>query len=85
MIILNKARNSSLPPLMYYAKGVWETRRNPGQSDGRTRRIDLADREFDRDENVNGRRGFLRCQRRPRDMNEEVGPSGNVQCRRIEV
>lgn len=40
-----------------------------------SRRIDLAQRKVDKDENVNGRRGTLRNQRRRPERPQEPGPS----------
>lgn len=61
MIVLNRTRQSTTPPLMYYSKGVWVShRRGQDDEDVKSARIDLAQRQVDRDENVNGRRGTLK-------------------------
>lgn len=46
---------------MYYSKGVWVShRRGQEEEDARSGRIDLAQRQVDKDENVNGKRGTLK-------------------------
>lgn len=65
---------------MYYSKGVWVSRRR-GEDDNdnsKSPRIDSAQREVDKDENVNGTRGTLRNQRR--EMNNKTGPSDEPHC-----
>lgn len=52
---------------MYYSKGVWVSRDESRKSP----RIDLAQREVDRDENVNGRRGTLKNHKRQADNKDD--------------
>lgn len=61
MVVLNRTRQSTTPPLMYYSKGVWVShRRSQDDENVKSARIDLAQRPVDKDENVNGRRGTLK-------------------------
>lgn len=67
-MVLNRIRENQTCPIVYYPKNSWVTRRNP-QEDSKLARIDLANRQPDRDENVNGRRGVLRNHKR--EANDE--------------
>lgn len=53
---MSRSKTSSVPSIMYYSKGVW-----CDQDEGRDRR----QKQEDRDENINGRRGTLRNARPP--------------------
>jgi hypothetical protein len=68
IVVLNRIRENQTCPIVYYPKNSWVTRRNP-QEDSKLARIDLANRQPDRDENVNGRRGVLRNHKR--EANDE--------------
>nr|XP_022919106.1 F-box only protein 42-like isoform X2 [Onthophagus taurus] len=57
IIVLNRGRQSSSSPLMYFSKGVWAPPRLDGDPDAQRRN---SQRSIDTDENVNGRRGVLK-------------------------
>lgn len=73
IVVLNRIREDQTCPIVYYPKNSWVNRRNP-QEDSKSARIDLASREQDRDENVNGRRGVLRNHKREADDDEVYQP-----------
>lgn len=54
------------PSFTYYSKGVWVPPRENEINNGRepNKRIDAAHRQVDNDENVNGRRGTFKTQKR---------------------
>lgn len=67
---------------MYYSKGAWVSqRRAQDDEDVKSARIDLAQRQVDKDENVNGRRGTLKNVRRELDsrVHEDVGEAHSSQ------
>lgn len=74
--MLNRSRHSSTPSLIFYSKGAW----GPGRESNHQRyeRLNIPKsesvlRQVDPDENVNGRRGTLRSQKRanPDSRDEE--------------
>lgn len=74
--MLNRLRETEISPITYYPKTTWlNTRTVP--DDGRLARIDLASRPPDTDENVNGKRGTLRNQKREVSLDEEPVPGGS--------
>ncbi|KYB27517.1 F-box only protein 42 [Tribolium castaneum] len=73
IVMLNRIREDQTCPIVYYPKNSWVNRRSP-QEDSKLARIDLASREPDRDENVNGRRGVLRNQKREADDDDVYQP-----------
>uniref|UniRef100_A0A6P7FJY5 F-box only protein 42 n=1 Tax=Diabrotica virgifera virgifera TaxID=50390 RepID=A0A6P7FJY5_DIAVI len=65
IVVLNRIKESDKCHIAYYPKTTWNL--DSGRTapeDSRLSRIDLANRATDRDENVNGRRGTLRNQKR---------------------
>ena len=69
---------------MYYSKGVWvPPRENQEQQEQRAqnKRIDVAQRQIDKDENVNGRRGTLKGIKRNNsdagEYNRPLSSNGN--------
>lgn len=63
---------------MYYSKGVWVShRRGQDDDDVKSARIDLARRQVDRDENVNGKRGTLKNVRRDADGGVDDDPEAH--------
>lgn len=72
--MLNRIYEDPTCPVVYYPKNSWVTRRN-AHEDGKSARIDLASRQPDRDENVNGKRGILRNHKR--EAEDEPGCSNN--------
>ncbi|KAF7281864.1 hypothetical protein GWI33_004106 [Rhynchophorus ferrugineus] len=90
IVVLNRIRQNEESPIVYYPRSHWN---QTAPEDGRLSRIDLANRRPDRDENVNGRRGFLKNPKREVDDIEEEdrfisvpGPSGlgsSVEVKRI--
>lgn len=73
IVVLNRLKETETSPITYYPKTTWlNTRTVP--DDGRLARIDLAARPPDTDENVNGKRGTLRNQKREVSLDEESIP-----------
>lgn len=74
--MLNRLRETETSLITYYPKTTWlNTRTVP--DDGRLARIDLASRPPDTDENVNGKRGTLRNQKREVSLDEEPLPGNS--------
>ncbi|XP_066155294.1 F-box only protein 42-like isoform X1 [Euwallacea fornicatus] len=61
IVILNRVKQEKDMPIVYYPRSQWA--KVPSE-DARKKRIDLASRKLDRDENVNGQRGEFRNVRR---------------------
>lgn len=82
LIVLNRTRQSTTPPFIYYSKGVWVSHRHgQDEEDVKPSRIDLAHRQVDKDENVNGKRGTLKNVRKGTDggvNNDVAGPSSQL-------
>ncbi|CAH1118044.1 unnamed protein product [Phaedon cochleariae] len=75
IVVLNRIREPEASPIAYYPKATWTMNVNRmSPEDGRLARIDLAGRRTDRDDNVNGKRGTLRNQKR--EAEEEEGHVG---------
>lgn len=70
IVVLNRLREEETSPITYYPKATWVNCRTV-PDDGRLARIDLASRPPDTDENVNGKRGTLRNQKREVSLDEE--------------
>lgn len=66
LIVLNRVQVPETTTIAYYPKSSWGV----GNEDGRTARIDLANRTNDIDENINGRHGVLRNKKREIEENE---------------
>lgn len=64
--MLNRSRHIKTPSFTYYSKGVWVPPRENEINNGTeaNSRIDAAHRQVDNDENVNGRRGTFKTQKR---------------------
>ncbi|GJQ67255.1 hypothetical protein Trydic_g8160 [Trypoxylus dichotomus] len=77
IIVLNRSRQSTTPPFMYYSKRVWvPPRENQNQNDANNEGSSRGrnDKKVDTDENVNGRRGTLKGLKR---NNSDVGEHSN--------
>lgn len=86
IVVLNRIKQNEDTPIVYYPRSHWN---QTLPEDGRLSRIDLANRRLDKDENVNGRRGFLKKLFKNKkevedDEEEDPGPSGMVEVRRIQ-
>lgn len=81
-MVLNRIKESDKSPIAaYYPKATWNVASaRTAPEDGRLSRIDLANRANDKDDNVNGKRGTLRNQKRVAEEEErpQGGSSGNV-------
>ncbi|XP_017767920.1 PREDICTED: F-box only protein 42 [Nicrophorus vespilloides] len=86
IIVLSRSKESTeIPPFMYISKGVWVSREEAERSQrGQQHRIDLAHRQVDRDENVNGRRGVLKGTKKSNPVEVVVAGSSGVQNNRPE-
>lgn len=69
IVVLNRIRENQSNSIVYYPKNSWINRRNP-EEESKSARIDLANREPDRDENINGRRGVLRSRKGVEDLDQ---------------
>ncbi|CAH1105695.1 unnamed protein product [Psylliodes chrysocephalus] len=82
IVVLNRIKESDKSPIAaYYPKATWNVASaRTAPEDGRLSRIDLANRANDKDDNVNGKRGTLRNQKRVAEEEERPlgGSSGNV-------
>lgn len=84
IVVLNRIREDQTCPIVYYPKNVWGNhRRNPRQ-DSKSHRIDLANREPDKDENVNGRRGVLKNHKREAE-DDDLYQAGSSNNQRLEL
>ncbi|KAG5900702.1 hypothetical protein JTB14_038220 [Gonioctena quinquepunctata] len=76
IVVLNRIREPESCPIAYYPKTTWNINNRTSPEDGRLARIDLASRQNDRDENVNGKRGTLRNHKREVEEEDSVMAGG---------
>ncbi|XP_023017017.2 F-box only protein 42 isoform X1 [Leptinotarsa decemlineata] len=76
IVMLNRIQEPEISPIAYYPKNTWNIDNRTVPEDGRSARIDLASRNNDKDENVNGKRGTLRNSKREAEDEEPVVVTG---------
>ncbi|KAJ8918194.1 hypothetical protein NQ315_014060 [Exocentrus adspersus] len=80
IVVLNRIREANNSSIAYYPKTTWCVNNQNVPDDGRLARIDLAARQPDKDDNVNGKRGILRNRKREAD-DEDLINSSNLATR----
>ncbi|XP_018572049.1 F-box only protein 42 [Anoplophora glabripennis] len=77
IVVLNRIRQPENNSIAYYPKTTWCVNNRNLPDDGRLARIDLAARQPDKDDNVNGKRGTLRNHKREADDEDDILLPGN--------
>lgn len=72
IVVLNRIRQPENNSITYYPKTTWCVNNRNVPDDGRLARIDLAARQPDKDDNVNGKRGTLRNHKREADDEDDI-------------